>query len=335
MPAVGILVISFTDIRSLPYLPVALGRAGELPDVLLARLSSRYNLSALRNTFVFAIAVTIFQNVIALLIAVLLNQRLRGRNFARAVVFLPTILGVTVIGLIFSLIFNPSAGPAAAALGGVRHVVGLLRRPEPGDDAGDPGAGLERHRGGGGDLPRRAAGDSPRAVRGGRHRRGHLRQKLRNVTIPLLAPSVTANTLLCIIGVAAELPADLRADRSDQPGHPGAQPGHLHPGLRRRPGRHRPVPGLRRRDLDGPVRHRRGHLARHPGLPAQKGDRAVSTIPVAVPAGPSHAAGPGTPERRRRAPRRNQPLDGRLVPLMARRGRHLPVPVAVPASTPR
>ena len=50
--------------------------------------------------------------MIALLIAVLLNQRLAGRNFARAVVFLPTILGLTVIGLIFTLIFNPSAGPA-------------------------------------------------------------------------------------------------------------------------------------------------------------------------------------------------------------------------------
>lgn len=51
--------------------------------------------------------------MIALLIAVTFDQRLKGRNFARAVVFLPTILGVTVIGLIFSLIFNPSAGPAA------------------------------------------------------------------------------------------------------------------------------------------------------------------------------------------------------------------------------
>ena len=33
--------------------------------------------------FVFAFAVTILQNTLALLIAVLLNQRLRGRNFAR------------------------------------------------------------------------------------------------------------------------------------------------------------------------------------------------------------------------------------------------------------
>ena len=112
IPAVGILVISFTDIRSLPYLPTHwIGIENYRTFFSAAQLG--YNVSALKNTFVFAISVTIFQNLIALLIAVLLNQRLKGRNFARAVVFLPTILGVTVIGLIFSLIFNPSAGPAA------------------------------------------------------------------------------------------------------------------------------------------------------------------------------------------------------------------------------
>ena len=112
IPAVGILVISFTDIRSLPFLPTRwVGIENYKTFFSAAQIG--YNVTALKNTFVFAFALTLFQNVIALFIAVLLNQRLKGRNFARAVVFLPTILGVTVIGLIFSLIFNPSAGPAA------------------------------------------------------------------------------------------------------------------------------------------------------------------------------------------------------------------------------
>lgn len=199
IPAVGIFVISFTDIRSLPFLPVRwVGLENYRTFFSSAQLA--YNVSALKNTFVFAFAVTIFQNVIALLIAVLLNQRLRGRNFARAVVFLPTILGVTVIGLIFSLIFNPSAGPAAsvwqffgassAFFGDPSLAMTLVILVQVWSGIGVAVviylAGLQA-------IPQELyeVADIDGATG---------RQKLTQVTIPLLAPSVTANTLLCIIG---------------------------------------------------------------------------------------------------------------------------------------
>ena len=199
VPAVGILVISFTDIRSLPYL--ATHWVGlENYQTFFSSAQLAYNLSALRNTFVFAIAVTIFQNLLALLIAVLLNQRLRGRNFARAVVFLPTILGVTVIGLIFSLIFNPSAGPAArvwaafgassAFFGDPKLAMTLVIFVQVWSGIGVAVviylAGLQAIPS---ELYEVASIDGATAW-----------QRLRFVTIPLLAPSVTANTLLCIIG---------------------------------------------------------------------------------------------------------------------------------------
>lgn len=199
VPAVLILVISFTDIRSLPYLPTRfVGVENYLTFFSSAQIG--YNLSALKNTFVFAFAVTFFQNVIALFIAVLLNQRLVGRNFARAVVFLPTILGVTVIGLIFSLIFNPSAGPAAelwaafgqssAFFGDPNLAMALVIFVQVWSGIGVAVviylAGLQA-------IPPELyeVADIDGATNW---------QKLRNVTIPLLAPSVTANTLLCIIG---------------------------------------------------------------------------------------------------------------------------------------
>lgn len=199
VPAVGILVISFTDIRSLPFLPTHwVGLDNYRTFFSSAQLA--YNTKALKNTFEFAISVTLIQNVVALFIAVLLNQALKGRTFARAVVFLPTILGVTVIGLIFSLIFNPSGGPAEA----LWNLFG-------GSSAffGDPGlamalvifvqvwagigvavviylAGLQA-------IPQELyeVADLDGASRW---------QQLRRVTIPLLAPSVTANTLLSVIG---------------------------------------------------------------------------------------------------------------------------------------
>lgn len=198
VPAVGILLISFTDIRSLPFLPTHwVGLANYRTFFGSAQLA--YNTKALKNTFVFAIAVTVFQNLIALLIAVLLNQRLRGRTFARAVVFLPTILGVTVIGLIFSLIFNPSGGPAERLWNSFGHSSAFF---------GDPklamllvilvqvwsgiGVAVVIYLSGLQAIPQELyeVADIDGATKW---------QQLRNVTIPLLAPSVTANTLLCVI----------------------------------------------------------------------------------------------------------------------------------------
>ncbi len=259
IPAVGILVISFTDIRSLPFLPVRwIGLENYRTFFGAAQLG--YNIIALRNTFVFAFAVTILQNVIALLIAVLLNQRLAGRNFARAVVFLPTILGGDSHRVDLHPDLQSLGRPRPATVGRVRHLLGVLRRSEPGHGPGHLRAGVERHRSCGGDLPGRAAGDSTGVVRGGRHRRRHLRPAVAPRHPSPAGPGCHRQHPALHHRCPAELPVDLRADRSDQPGHPGAQPGHLHPGLRRRPGRHRAVPGLRRRHLDGAVRHRRGGL---------------------------------------------------------------------------
>lgn len=199
IPAVGIFVISFTDVRSLPFLPTHwVGLENYSTFFSSAQIS--YNLHALKNTFVFAIAVTVFQNSLALLIAVLLNRRLRGRNFARAVVFMPTILGVTVIGLIFSLMFNPSGGPAAnvwksfgsssAFFGDPHLAMTLVIVVQVWSGIGVAVviylAGLQSIPQ---DLYEVASIDGATET-----------QKLRHITYPLLAPAVTANTLLCIIG---------------------------------------------------------------------------------------------------------------------------------------
>ncbi|KQQ00528.1 MULTISPECIES: carbohydrate ABC transporter permease [unclassified Rathayibacter] len=199
VPAVGIFVISFTDIRGLPGIPIHwINFDNYIEFFSPARID--YNLNALKNTLIYAVVSTVFANVIALGIAVLFNQRLRGRNVYRAIVFLPTILGVTVIGLIWSLFFNPSQGPAAsiwALFGGssaffgdpklalslvilvqiwsslgvavVIYLAGLQAIPE--------------------DLYEAASIDGASGW-----------QRLRLVTIPLLAPSITANVLLSIVG---------------------------------------------------------------------------------------------------------------------------------------
>jgi ABC-type sugar transport system permease subunit len=199
IPAVAVFVISFTDIRGLPGIPVNwVGFDNYERFFSAAKIG--YNLNALKNTVIYAVVSTVAINLLGLAIAVLLNQKLRGRTFSRAVVFLPTILGVTVIGLIWSLFFNPSAGPAAsiwswfgadsaffgdpnlalalvifvqiwAGLGiaVVIYLAGLQAIPE--------------------ELQEAAAIDG---ASGG--------QRMRLITVPLLAPSITANVLLAIVG---------------------------------------------------------------------------------------------------------------------------------------
>ncbi len=115
VPAIGVLVVSFTNLRGLPYLPVNwVGIQNYLDFFSPAKIGDSMN--ALRNTVVFAGFSTVLQIALSLGIALLLNKKIPGRNFYRAVVFMPTVLGVTVTALIWSLMFNTSGGPAASVL---------------------------------------------------------------------------------------------------------------------------------------------------------------------------------------------------------------------------
>lgn len=198
VPAIGVLIASLTDLRGLPGLPINfVGLQNYVDFFSPAKWADSAN--ALRNTIIFAVVSTVLQIVVALAVAVLLNRRLRGRDFYRAVVFMPTILGVTVTGLVWSLIFNVSGGPAASLLGlfgghsaffgdpklalalvilvqvwmvlGVSVIIflsGLQAVPEELNEAAeiDGASGWQR---------------------------------FRSVTVPLLAPSITANVLLGIV----------------------------------------------------------------------------------------------------------------------------------------
>ena len=56
-------------------------------------------------TFKFAIFAAILINVISLAVAIGLNAKIKGRNFFRAVYFLPNILSVLIVGFIFNYVF--------------------------------------------------------------------------------------------------------------------------------------------------------------------------------------------------------------------------------------
>lgn len=61
---------------------------------------------ALKNTFEYVVIVVPLQTVLALLLAVILNTNLKGKNWFRAIFFLPTVTSSAVLTLIFIWIYN-------------------------------------------------------------------------------------------------------------------------------------------------------------------------------------------------------------------------------------
>ena len=65
---------------------------------------------ALRNSFTFTGLVMLFNTSIALLVALNLKRNFVGRNFFRIVFYLPSVLSVTVIGILAWRVWDPRGG---------------------------------------------------------------------------------------------------------------------------------------------------------------------------------------------------------------------------------
>jgi multiple sugar transport system permease protein len=76
---------------------------------------------AMGNTAVFTVAAVPLLVIIPLLLAMLLNQKLKGVNVFRAVFFAPYVLGVAVIGVVWRYLLDPQNG----VLNGLLALVGL------------------------------------------------------------------------------------------------------------------------------------------------------------------------------------------------------------------
>ncbi len=83
---------------------------------------------ALTNTLLYAVITTVLQTVFALLMAVVLNRRLRGLAFFRAAWYMPSITSSVVITLIFLWLFQRrgAANYLFSQLGAALPVVGAF-----------------------------------------------------------------------------------------------------------------------------------------------------------------------------------------------------------------
>jgi multiple sugar transport system permease protein len=91
-------------------------------------------MKALRNTFVFVLVVAPVQGALALLLALMINQKLRGINVFRAVYFMPVVVSIVVVSLLWRFIYAGDNGLLNNVLGwvtfGVFQPVDWLGNPQ-------------------------------------------------------------------------------------------------------------------------------------------------------------------------------------------------------------
>lgn len=104
-PAISGFFYSFTDWNS--YVPrinfIGLGN--------FKRLFTEGVLNtAITNTLLYAVAVTIFVNLIGLILASMLNTKVLFANLFRTVFYTPVVIAPLIVGYIFTAIYNPHHG---------------------------------------------------------------------------------------------------------------------------------------------------------------------------------------------------------------------------------
>lgn len=158
---------------------------------------------AIKNTCLIVVIVTVVQNVAALALAEALNGNVKARNILRTMLFLPAVMSTLAVGFIWSYMYNPVdgiinelltkaglafltndwLGNADIALYSVMFIMlwqstgysmiiylsGLQSISESYYEAAD--------------------------IDGANYF-----QKFRNITFPMIAPAITINVILCVIG---------------------------------------------------------------------------------------------------------------------------------------
>ncbi len=72
--------------------------------------SDAKTVAALQHSIKYAIMITIIQNVLAIVLAVLLNRKSKAANFVKSLTFLPAVLSIMVVGYLFQYIMTSADG---------------------------------------------------------------------------------------------------------------------------------------------------------------------------------------------------------------------------------
>jgi raffinose/stachyose/melibiose transport system permease protein len=198
VPAFATSIFSLTDYTGLPGAPIHWVGIENYTSLLAGQRT--FLLRALGVTAIFSLMVTVVQNGLGVLIAWLLNSRLHGQIAVRSLVFLPVVLGATINGLTWYVMFNPLGGPVTLLLQHLGFRANLLGTASTALYAviwvqiwANLGFSMMVFLAGMQAIP-------SEIYEAGKIDGASAWSAFRHLTIPLLAPSITINVLLAIIG---------------------------------------------------------------------------------------------------------------------------------------
>ena len=108
LPLLYSLYLAFTDAKLLQPAGVPIKFVG-LENFVFAFGNETFQ-EALYNTFFFSLMAMFFSVVPALLLAVLINEKIRGQSFFRSLYFVPVVASVVGVSLVWKFLFNKDFG---------------------------------------------------------------------------------------------------------------------------------------------------------------------------------------------------------------------------------
>lgn len=112
-PFVMAIALSFTNQRLIPNLNIPTQFIG-FRNYSRLLFDDPVFFQALRNNLYFTILVVPLQTGLALFLAVLVNQKLKGRVIFRTAFFLPVVVSMVVVSIVWLFLYNPDVGPINA-----------------------------------------------------------------------------------------------------------------------------------------------------------------------------------------------------------------------------
>jgi ABC-type sugar transport system permease subunit len=106
LPIVGVFLLSLFDWKGYNFATMKWTGLGNYVTLM----DDKFFWGALKHNFQFVIIVVVVQTVVALALALILEQKFHLSTFFRGVYFMPTVLSLVVVGILFSLILSPSQG---------------------------------------------------------------------------------------------------------------------------------------------------------------------------------------------------------------------------------
>lgn len=106
VPLIGGILISFTDWEGYTFRNVSFIGLGNYARLL----QDNVFWDALKHNVIFVIGTVVVQCTIGLIVALILDQEPRLAKFFRGVYFMPAVISLVVVGIVFSLILSPSFG---------------------------------------------------------------------------------------------------------------------------------------------------------------------------------------------------------------------------------